>query len=91
MTMNLVDWARQLGITKETIRRRIRNGWKLDDALDPELKNPHHRHLTFDGRTQTLTEWARELGVRVQVLKNRIDSYGWSVERALTTRVKRRS
>jgi crotonobetainyl-CoA:carnitine CoA-transferase CaiB-like acyl-CoA transferase len=84
-TMNLADWARELGITKETIKRRLKNGWSLNDALDPTTKNPHLRYLTFNGKTQTLTQWARELGVRVQVLKNRLDSYGWSVERALTT------
>jgi uncharacterized protein YjcR len=87
--MNLTDWARHLGVAKETIKRRLRNGWSLDDALDPDKKNPHLRYLTFDGKTQILSEWARELGVRATVLKNRIDRYKWSIEKALTTRGRR--
>ena len=91
MTMNLADWARHLGVVRETIQRRLRNGWNLDDALDPTIKNPHLRYLTFNGKRQTMSDWARELGVRVQVLKNRLDSYNWPLERALKTRVKRQS
>jgi hypothetical protein len=56
--MNLVDWAKHLGVTKDRIPRRLRNGWTLDDALDPKMKNPHLRYLTFGGKTQTLSEYA---------------------------------
>ena len=87
--MNIKDWARAIGVTTDTIHRRLRNGWSLDEALDPANKNPHLRYVTFNGKTQTLSEWARKLGVRVQVLRNRLDSYNWPLERALTTRVDR--
>ena len=89
--MNIKDWARELGVTTGTINRRLRNGWSLDDALDPATKNPHLRYLTHNGKTQTMSNWARELGVRVQVLRNRLDSYHWPLERALTTSVERHS
>lgn len=43
------------------------------------------RPITFDGRTQLLTDWAKEIGIKVTTLSMRMDSYGWTVERALST------
>lgn len=86
--MNIKDWARELNVTPATIHRRLRNGWSLNDALDPAIKNPHLRYLTFNNKTQTMSEWARTLGVRVQVLGHRLNSYHWSIERALSTPIK---
>jgi hypothetical protein len=45
--------------------------------------------LTFDGRTQPLTAWASEVGIARDTLNARLRSYGWDVERALTTPVTR--
>ena len=45
--------------------------------------------LTYQGKTQTLFEWADEVGIRPRTLWRRIRQSGWSVERALTTPVKR--
>ena len=47
------------------------------------------RNFEFRGRTQTLMQWADELGINWSTLCHRIDRYGWSVERAFTTPVKR--
>lgn len=41
--------------------------------------------LEYNGKSQSITQWARELGVNRFSLRNRINSYGWSVEKALTT------
>lgn len=46
--------------------------------------------LTFDGVTLPLTEWARRAGVRVDSIRVRLKN-GWSVERALTEPMQRRS
>jgi len=44
------------------------------------------RTLDYDGRSQSLNDWAQELDVRPATIRARLGS-GWSVERALTTRV----
>ena len=44
------------------------------------------RILTCGGRSQSLNEWAQELDVRPATIRARLGG-GWSVERALTTRV----
>jgi hypothetical protein len=46
--------------------------------------------ITFDGETMIVTDWARRLGIKRTTLEQRINSYGWSVERALTTPVRPR-
>lgn len=47
--------------------------------------------LTYQGETLNLVEWARRLGMKSGTLQQRINGYGWSVERALTQPVKRRT
>jgi hypothetical protein len=43
------------------------------------------RMLIFDGKTMPLCDWACETGLSRTTITQRIDSYGWTVERALTT------
>lgn len=45
----------------------------------------HAKSITFQGRTQCLEAWGKELGIKPATLQARLFSYGWSVERALTT------
>ena len=47
-----------------------------------------NKFISFNGKTQTITQWADEKGLKYSVLSNRIRN-GWSVERALTTPVKK--
>jgi hypothetical protein len=42
-----------------------------------------HR-VTFNGKTQTYADWERELGLYKGAIYSRL-SYGWSLEKALTT------
>ena len=45
----------------------------------------NNRNLFFNGEFKTLAEWARELNMAEGTISSRIDTYGWSVERALST------
>lgn len=47
------------------------------------------RPLTFRGETRSITEWAALMGTTVFVLSNRLNTMNWSVERTLTTPVRR--
>lgn len=42
--------------------------------------------LTLNGETRTLAEWSEETGIKYTTILQRINNYGWSIERALTTR-----
>ncbi len=50
-----------------------------------QANNTRRNHfLTFDGKTQTISQWAREKNINCGSLVNRIDTYHWTIERALT-------
>lgn len=56
-------------------------------ATDKEQGNNSRqvKWLTLDGKTLTLTQWSEKLNIGISTLSLRL-KYGWSVERALTTR-----
>lgn len=59
-------------------------------TMKEQQNNRRNNHLlTHDGKTQTIAEWARELNVSPRTLVPRITTKGWSVEKGLTTPVKK--
>lgn len=48
----------------------------------------NNRMLTLNGKTKNLTEWSKELGIHLTTIITRLDARHWSVEKALTTKVK---
>ena len=48
-----------------------------------------NRQLECNGQTKTFGEWELETGIPVQTLYKRIFELGWTVERALSTPVRR--
>lgn len=38
LTMPIYEWSRRLGIGQETLRKRIKAGWPIEVALNPELR-----------------------------------------------------
>ena len=44
--------------------------------------------ITYDGKSQNLSTWCKELGFSHQTLYGRLYIYGWSVEKAFTTKRK---
>lgn len=49
-----------------------------------------NRLLAFQGQTMPMSEWAERLGMNPKVLRNRL-TRGWSVDRALSTPMSRRT
>jgi hypothetical protein len=47
--------------------------------------------LEFQGESKTATEWAKDLNISYYALIKRISDYKWSVERALTTPLQKRT
>jgi hypothetical protein len=47
--------------------------------------------IEFNGKTQTLVEWSEELNISMSLLSARLGHLGWTIQRALTTPVARRS
>ena len=45
--------------------------------------------ITYDGETMQLSYWADNLGISYHTLYDRLHRYGWSIEKAFTTPVRR--
>lgn len=58
-------------------------------AKDQARNRRSSRILTFRGKSATEAEWVEILGINQGTLSSRINRYGWSIERALSTPVKK--
>jgi len=90
-TMCLAAWAEQIGLSTLSLSSRLRLGWTVEEALTIPIGEKRENwydqrnHLiTFNGITLCVSEWAKQLGIKPFTLRKRF-SYGWTVERALTS------
>jgi len=61
--------------------------WASDEEQANNKRN--NRVIVYDGMSKTMAEWSRYLGISRSILSARINRHGWSIERALTTPVRR--
>jgi len=48
-----------------------------------------NRIINWNGRSQTVAQWANELGIKSEIIRARIDNYGWTLDAAMTTPIRR--
>lgn len=97
-TKSLSEWSSELNISRELLHTRIQDlGWSVHDAFTvlPGHRRPGYnrknRLFSYKGVTKSLSEWAKELDMPINTLKNRLDSRNWTIEKAFTTLVQRKS
>ena len=90
------DWALANGYRDDlTIEREDVNGnycpenCKWTTYLVQGNNTRRNRRIEYNGEIHTLTEWAMLKGMKVSTLSNRLNEHGWTVEKALTTPVKK--
>ena len=95
--ISFYEWAINNGYKDElTIERvDVNRGYEPSNCiwitLERQAYNKTNTHwITYKGKTKSLTEWAIDLGIKKGTLKGRINSYGWDIEKALLTPVKKR-
>jgi len=55
-----------------------------------QANNKSNNHcVTFHGKTKTLSQWAEETKISSRVIESRLNRLGWSIDKALTTPIKR--
>lgn len=62
---------------------------KWSTAIEQQNNTTRNHFLTYNGQTMTLAEWERKTGIHRDVLKDRINKLHWTIERALTTPVRK--
>jgi hypothetical protein len=72
-------------VTSPELRRRLRAGWPLKDALETPLRVYENPKFTHSGVSLTLREWAERTGISEDALRYRI-AEGWGIRKALTTK-----
>lgn len=87
-TKCLAEWENQLGIDHRTILARLNNGWTVEQALFTPINN-HLTKISYNNQTHTLTEWATITNISVNTLHSRLNILHWSIEKALTTPVRK--
>lgn len=86
-TQTMAAWAREKGITTQTIYRRIARGWSEADAVSRPLINAP-RLITVRGRTRTLSQWSKRYGVPVSTIWRRL-ACGWTEADAVSWPVRK--
>lgn len=57
-----------------------------------QMRNTRSNHLlTYNGQTKTIAEWSEITGIKYHTLKRRINQYGYSVEKALTMPIRKKT
>lgn len=46
--------------------------------------------ITYKNKKQSLSQWSEELCISKATLKSRLNKYGWSIEKAITTPVRKK-
>lgn len=71
---------------------RVRDDNRVDNLRwvtrsENQLNRCDSDNLTFNGVTKHISEWEKETGIHFQTIRRRLEN-GWSVEKALTTKVR---
>lgn len=90
------NWSIAHGYSKNLTLDRIDNdkGYSPENCRwatysEQENNRRNNRILEFYGESHTVAEWSRIVGIDQRIIGQRI-FYGWSIERALTQKVRKR-
>lgn len=94
--LSFYNWSIQNGYAENLTIDRIDNNGNYEPLncrwVDRKIQNNNSRHnhlITYNGKTLTISQWAELYNLTYTCLKNRINRYKWSIEKALTTPMKK--
>lgn len=82
---------------EKTLDRKNNNGnytpknCKWSTQKEQSNNQRTNRLITFKNKTLTLSQWADRLNIKAKVIGDRINKLRWSIEKAFTTPVRKRS
>ena len=88
-TQCLLDWSNEFNINRSTLKKRLGNGWTIEEALKLPPK-VQRGPIKFNNILKSLGEWSRVVGIDYNVLVYRINS-GWPVNKAFQTPTRKKT
>lgn len=92
-----MKWAESAGYQEGLSIERIdvEKGYSPENCRwiqkkDQWLNRSDSHRLTAFGKTQTMKEWSEETGIKLDTIERRVNAYGWSPEKAVSVKPKRR-
>lgn len=90
------NWAMENGYQDNLTLERIENNGNYEPAncrwattKEQNRNTRRTRYLTYGGKTQCIADWADETGLSQSLIRQRIEKLHWSIEKTLTTPVKK--
>ena len=83
----LAQWAKEYRISDKLLRKRIKEGMPLEQALQMKVRNKNKEYEAF-GRIQGVNAWAEEYNINPFTVYARIER-GMTMEEALTSPVRK--
>lgn len=94
-TKNITEWARCFDLSRETLKRRVKRGMSLVEAITTPSRSHvakdisrFGRQITIDDETMNIESWCRRLNINHKTYSTRVYTLGWDPVRALTTPTK---
>lgn len=83
--IKLTDLCEEMGLDRNLVNQRLRNGWSLRDALHKPTKKYKKRSLvTINSETKSIEDWCKYYGVFRSTYERRV-RWGYTPEEALKT------
>lgn len=93
--MNFYEWSINNGYSDDLTLDRINvNGMYCPDncrwstSKEQQNNKSNNHYITYNGETKTMMQWSEELNIKYSTLRARINTYKWSVEKALSKPVR---
>jgi hypothetical protein len=84
---SLIEISKAFEIPKSLLVSRYAQGKRGNNLL--KQKYAHFKLITFNGITDTCSGWAKRIGLKADTVSQRLRRNKWSVEKTLTTGVKK--